>query len=95
MFSALNIGVPPSFSFFSEVLILSGLGAFSLFNFGFSGLLLLFSGFYGIFFYVVSCHSLPILEGWGVSVGAREYVVFFGHFYFLVFMIFSLDYFFF
>lgn len=95
LFSVLNIGVPPSFSFFSEVFILSGLGALNLWTFFFSSFLLLFAGFYGIFLYVISCHGREILNGWGIFVGLREYLNFFGHFYFLVFFVFCLDFFFF
>jgi NADH:ubiquinone oxidoreductase subunit 4 (subunit M) len=63
VFSVLNMGVPPSFSFFSEVLILVGVSGLSFLRVIFSGLLLLFSGLYGIFFYVISCHRCSVLNG--------------------------------
>jgi len=94
VFSALNMGVPPSLSFFSEVSILVGVTGMTLYTFIFSGLLLLFSGFYGIFFYVVSCHRTRMLGGWNFFVGPREFLLFYGHFYFVIFLVFSLDFFF-
>lgn len=95
VFSVLNMGVPPSFSFFSEVFILTGLGGINLYTFVFSGLLLLFSGFYGIFLYVISCHSVNLLRAWSFSFTAREFLNFYGHLFFLVFLVFSLDFFYF
>lgn len=95
LFSILNMGVPPSFSFFSEVFILVGLRGARAWTLFFSSLLLLFAGFYGIFLYVISCHGREVLGGWLIFVGSREYLNFFGHFYFLLFFIFSLDFFFF
>jgi NADH-ubiquinone oxidoreductase chain 4 len=95
VFSVLNMGVPPSFSFFSEILILTGLRGRRLITSLGRGFLLLFSGIYGIFLYVISCHSLRVLEGFVYEIKIREYLIFFGHFFFMGFFIFSLDYFFF
>lgn len=95
LFSVMNMGVPPTFSFFSEVLILVGLGCYDLFIFFFSGFLLLFSGFYGIFFYVISCHSKGVLRGLHNHISLREFLVFYGHLYFMLFLVFCLDFFFF
>jgi NADH:ubiquinone oxidoreductase subunit 4 (subunit M) len=80
IFSVLNIGVPPFFSFFSEVLILIGVGGLSIFSMFVSGLFLFGAGVYGIFFYVVSCHGRSFLEGVYYGLRLRELLNVYGHF---------------
>lgn len=70
-----------------------GVTGFSFWGVILSGLLLLFSGFYGIYFYVISCHSRGVLSIGDNFINSREFLLFFGHFYFLIFLIFSLDFF--
>ena len=55
---------------------------------------MLFSGFYGIYLYVVCCHGGGFCEGALFSLGVREFLNFFSHFVFLILFIFCLDYFF-
>lgn len=79
LFSVLNMGVPPSFSFFSEVIILSGLGYLNLYSFFFVGFFLFFAGLYGIFLYVVSSHGISLLGGIFGNFTVREYLNIYGH----------------
>jgi len=86
LFSVLNIGVPPSFPFFSEISILAGV----LFGNVLSGFLvsffLFFGGVYGIYFYVISCHGSEVLAGLSHQVTLREYLNRFGHLFPLFFI---------
>nr|QYF07810.1 NADH dehydrogenase subunit 4 [Oribatula sakamorii] len=93
LFSALNMGVPPSFSFFSEIFIFSGLVNFSFYSLFWGGLLLLFSGFYGIFLFVICSHGISLLSGVGLFLSVREFLNFFSHLFFLIFFVFSLSFF--
>lgn len=87
------MGVPPSFPFFSEVLIVSGLGGFSFSRVVFSGGLLFFSGLYGIFLFTICFHRVGSLEGMGLSLRVREYFVFYEHLFYLGGLVLSLGYF--
>lgn len=95
VFSVFNMGVPPSLSFFSEVLILVGLGGLRAHSFFFLAALLLFSGFYGIFLYVISCHRVRVLGGWEFTLSGREYLNFFGHAFYILYIVLSFDFFYF
>lgn len=53
----LNLGFPPSMSFFSEVLMFGSLSILETFNIFFLFLLFLFCGFYSIFLYVFITHG--------------------------------------
>jgi NADH-ubiquinone oxidoreductase chain 4 len=86
VFSVLNMGVPPSFSFFSEVFILAGSLEFFFFSFLILGGFLFLAGLYGIFLYVVSCHGSFLLGSFGVQVSAREYLNIYGHLFPLIFI---------
>lgn len=57
---ALNIGVPPFMSFFSEALIFGSLRVLGSFELFFLFLLLFFSGVYGIFMYVLPSMGQPV-----------------------------------
>lgn len=85
-FSVLNIGVPPSFSFFSEIRILVGLRGLTFFSFFVSILFLFLAGLYGIFLYVVSCHGGPLLDRLRYSIRLRENLNIYGHFFPLIFI---------
>lgn len=94
LFLVLNMGVPPSLSFFSEVMILCGRFSFWFFNcFVFFGLLL-FSGFYGIVLFVCCSHGNGVIEGMQLGLRVREVLNFFIHFFFCVYIILGLDFFF-
>lgn len=93
LFSALNMGVPPSFSFFSEVSILSGLLGIRFSMIIILFYLVFFAGAYGIFFYVISCHGSFFREGFVSSFCAREYINLYCHFFPLVFIPFYLNFF--
>jgi NADH-ubiquinone oxidoreductase chain 4 len=94
IFSVLNIGVPPSFSFFSEVTILVGLLNFNFFICFVGGVFLFFAGLYGIFFYTISCHGFSLFEGLFFSLGLRECLNVYGHFFPLIFLPVFLNFFF-
>jgi NADH:ubiquinone oxidoreductase subunit 4 (subunit M) len=81
VFSVLNMGVPPSFSFFSEVFILSGVLGTSLFGVFFVGFFLFLCGLYGIYLYVVFGHGVSVLGGHPFFLFVKEYLLFFGHFF--------------
>jgi len=63
IFSVLNMGVPPSLSFFSEVSIIVSLLSFDFFSFFWGGILLFFSGLYRIYFYLIMRHGSSVLKG--------------------------------
>lgn len=94
VFSIINMGVPPSFSFISEIFILTGVNGQNFFSCLIRGIFLFLAGIYGIFLYVVSCHGFTIIEGTGFSVNIREYTNFYGHFFPLLFLCFTLNFFF-
>jgi NADH-ubiquinone oxidoreductase chain 4 len=94
VFSRLNMGVPPSFSFISEVSVLVGSLSLNFLSFFFSFFLLLFSGFYCVYFYVVSCHGFSVVSGVGYSLSVRECLNVYVHLFPLVFIVFFLDFFF-
>jgi len=93
MFSALNMGVPPSFSFFSEVFILVGLLGANFLNAFFCGVFLFMAGVYGIYIYVVSCHGGTFLRGRFLVLSVREYLNIYGHFFPLLFLSFYVSFF--
>jgi hypothetical protein len=80
------MGVPPSFSFFSEVFILVGLSISIFFVVFFVGVFLFLAGLYGIFFFVVSCHGLSLFDGFSYNFRIREYLNLYGHFFPLFFI---------
>jgi NADH-ubiquinone oxidoreductase chain 4 len=95
LFSVINLGVPPSLSFFSEVFIMVGLVSGHLFVFVFLGFLCFFSGLYRIFLYV-SCFFGGVLGGvYGSGGELRNYLNFFSHFFFCLVFVFCVGYFFF
>jgi NADH-ubiquinone oxidoreductase chain 4 len=72
LFSVLNMGLPPSFSFFSEVSISISLINLDFFSFLPGGILLFFSGLYRIYFYVIIRHGYPIFKGLSLTFSTRE-----------------------
>jgi len=77
----LNMGVPPSLRFFSEVIIIVSLGSYYFFGYLVLGVLLFFSGVYGIYMFVVSMHGESFFSSfYGVST-VREYLLVWGHFF--------------
>jgi len=93
-FSVLNMGVPPSFSFFSEISLVSGMLMGNYFVVFLVGIFLLFAGIYGIFFFVISCHGVLSLGGSLDRTKMREYLNGYGHFFPLVFIPFFTSFFF-
>jgi len=94
IFSVMNMGVPPTFSFFSEVSVLVGLLRGNFWNSLLVGLFLFVAGVYGIYFFVVSCHGHNLTDGKGYVIRIREYLNVYGHFFPLVFIPLHLNYFF-
>lgn len=80
-FSVINMGVPPSISFFSEVFIFMRMGRFDFFSLFFGGLVLFLSGVYRIYIYVSSIHGLSFFWDLFFFVSLREYVLMYGHLY--------------
>jgi len=85
LFFSFNIGVPPSFSFFSEVFILLSLGHTLLQNLFFCMIFLFFSGVYCIYLYIISNHGIGVIFNFSFLVFIREYLVFFGHLFPMLF----------
>uniref|UniRef100_UPI00315D49D8 NADH dehydrogenase subunit 4 n=1 Tax=Allonothrus sinicus TaxID=3138099 RepID=UPI00315D49D8 len=81
LFSIVNMGVPPSMSFFSEVFILMGLGSFDFYSYFIAGMVLFFAGVYGIYVYVSSMHGMSFFSDLFFFVSVREYLILYGHFY--------------
>jgi len=75
LFSIMNLGVPPSFSFFSEVLILVGRGSLSFINLALVGILLFCTGLYNIFFFVILGHGSSIFRFLGLRFFVREFLI--------------------
>jgi len=94
VFSVMNIGVPPSFSFFSEVSILVGFLNLNFLNCFGGGMFLFLGGLYGIFFYTVSCHGFSFFENYVFSLRIRELLNVYGHFFPLAFIPFFLCFYF-
>lgn len=79
LFAVLNIGVPPSFSFFSEVIVVSGAIKRRLANI-FTGMVFLFiAGVYGIMFYTITSHGKNTIEEFQTKIEIREYSVMYSH----------------
>ena len=55
-----NIGVPPTFSFFSEVILLTRVRGVSWFTFVLRGLMLFLAGLYCVYLYVICFHGKGI-----------------------------------
>lgn len=81
LFSILNMGVPPSLSFFSEVFIVTRVGSYDFFSFFFGGGVLFFAGVYSIYIFVSSMHGLSFFRDLFFFITLREYLVIYGHFY--------------
>lgn len=79
VFCALNMGFPPSLSFFSEVFIVMGLGSYSFSSLLFLGVLLFFAGVYRIYLYVRVMHGEGFFNGFSCLPTVREYLVLFCH----------------
>jgi len=79
LFFSFNIGIPPSFSFFSEVFILLSLGYVFLYNLFFCIVFLFFAGVYCIYLYIISNHGIGVIFNFRFLLFVREYLVFFGH----------------
>ena len=94
VFSVLNMGVPPSLSFFSEVFILSGVVSLWWGGFLVPGLFLFFCGVYGIFLFVYCGHGKSGGGEFFSVLRFRERLVFFVHFFFRFFGVLLLDFFF-
>jgi len=61
--SVFNINIPPTLGFFSEVFIISSIMSFDGLVFFPVGLILFFSGVYGIYFYCIGIHGSLRFEG--------------------------------
>jgi len=86
-FSILNIGVPPFLPFFSEVSILIGLLTSNFFYLRFLFVVSFFAGVYGIYMYVFLMHGNVLMRLLRFSINVREFLVFFGHFVPLLFLV--------
>jgi NADH-ubiquinone oxidoreductase chain 4 len=93
-FCVLNMGVPPSLSFVSEVYIVMGVGRYHFFSFFFVGLVLFFAGVYRIYLYVRVMHGGRFFGHVSYSPVVREYLVFFCHFFPSLLIVFFLGTFF-
>jgi NADH-ubiquinone oxidoreductase chain 4 len=95
LFSALNIGIPPSFPFFSEIFIIRGVLSLNLFTFFLCGGFLLLAGVYCIYVYTVTFHGQAVFEGLSFKVRVREYLNMYGHLFPLFFIPLNSSFFFF
>lgn len=87
MFCVLNIGVPPSLSFFSEVFIVMGLARAWFFSVVFVGTVLFFAGVYSIYLYVSVMHGERVFSHSVYAPTVRDYLILFCHFYPIVFIV--------
>jgi NADH-ubiquinone oxidoreductase chain 4 len=94
MFCVLNMGVPPSLSFFSEVYIVIRVGGYAFFSFLLLALLLFFSGVYSIYLFVGVMHGGSFFSNVSFLPMVREYMVFFCHLFPSVIIVFFLGSFF-
>ena len=94
LYCVLNIGVPPFFPFFSEVLILGGVShSWFIFLFLFF-LVFLLAGIYGVYLFVSIMHGSSLLDSSSFLLVLREFLIFFGHLIPLVYIVFVLGVFF-
>jgi len=94
VFCALNIGVPPSLNFFSEIFLVIGLGNFDLSLLIPRGVFLFFAGVYGIYLFIISSHGVSFLYGCYGYLRVREFLVSYGHFWPILFISLFLGFFF-
>jgi len=87
IFLVLNMGVPPFFPFFSEILLVISLLSYWFGLFFLLFVVLLFSGIYGIYLYVFLTHGRGVHESFSFNIFVREYLVFYGHFFPLVYLV--------
>jgi len=86
IFFSFNMGVPPSVAFFSEVLIIISLGYLNFFLVFFCMMFLFLAGVYCIYLYVVSNHGVNYIDGLAALVRLREFLVFAGHLFPMLFL---------
>lgn len=87
LFVVLNMGVPPFFSFFSEILIFSRVNGSSLISFFWGGLVLFFAGLYCVYLYVFCFHGKGREVGIVGANRLRECLNFYSHFFYLGFSV--------
>jgi len=75
IFFSLNIGVPPRFSFFSEIFIIISINYVFYYRFCFVLSFLFLAGVYCIYIYVISNHGVNYLESLSLVVFIREYLL--------------------
>jgi len=83
IFSIINIGVPPFFPFFSEIILISSLIGKSLTSFIFRGLILFLAGSYCIYLYILCFHGKRARERKLNLINLREFLNTFSHFSYL------------
>jgi NADH:ubiquinone oxidoreductase subunit 4 (subunit M) len=93
VFFCFNIGVPPRFSFFSEVLILVSVLSFGFSRAFFCMVFLFFAGVYCIYLFVVSNHGKSFVSNFSFFLVSREYLLIFGHFFPMLFLSFYILFF--
>ena len=86
VFGSLNIGVPPSLSFISEISVVVGLGYLDICGFFLMGLFLFFAGVYRIYLFVSVCHGVSFFSSVSFFIFPREFIIFYGHFFPLVYL---------
>jgi NADH-ubiquinone oxidoreductase chain 4 len=84
--SMVNVGVPPRFSFFAEVFILTGVVFFFSWSYLICFFILIFSSIYGIYFYVVFNHGTNNESMFFFSMFIREILIIFSHFFYIFFI---------
>ena len=94
LYCVINMGVPPFFSFFSEVYLLIGLCGVGRINFFGVRVLLLFAGIYGVIMFVMGFHGVGLIPAGENVLTFREGVIIYGHFFYLGVFILCLGYFF-
>lgn len=94
IFCSLNMGVPPSFSFLSEISIISGSFYLNFYFFLFFFFILLLSGFYCVFIYVICNHGFSFFDNVSYYLNSREYLIIYSHIFPLFFIVLFLESFF-
>jgi len=93
LFLILNIGVPPSLSFFSEVFLFVGVSGYSVFMLSFLFFFVLLGGMCIIYFFVLLRHGFSVSGSFSNFLFVKELLLFYVHLFVLVLIPFFISFF--
>nr|QLI42490.1 NADH dehydrogenase subunit 4 [Trogoderma variabile] len=94
LFCACNMAAPPSLNLLGEILLISSLVSWSIFNIGFLSLVSFFGAAYSLYLYSYTQHGKFFSGLFSFNMGyVREYLLLFLHWFPLNFLIFKGDFF--